>query len=208
MAGTPTQLWSTGPALIYAGPITVSAGGVLFVGTCKVKPVIEVDFLFKPVSADVGGDAPLDRMYVGKRGQLRLDLNRFSYPVVQALCNVPNTALALANVPNPGSPGVDNPGDVGTLVVTEQQTYVLYVVFPYYLKPAYGGGQPTGMVPGYRFPFCSTNKESIHPGTDEHHKTLIVDATRGMINPGFTNVYGSGQMMLYDYGVQGLPPPV
>ncbi len=201
-----TQLWSTGPALIYVGVAGNPAAGAGFVGTCETKPTIDIDFLFKPVMNDVGGDVSMDEMYVGMQGMVTLDLNKFNYGLAESLATLPNIAGALA-----GAVGVvagrNDPGDIGSLMLTENLAFVLFIRFPYAAKAAYGAGSAGGpMVPGYRFPACKPNKESIASGTTPHNKRFIIDCKRSF-DPSVNNTYGNGRFILYDTAVAGLPAP-
>ncbi len=204
-----TQLWSTGPALIYIGTPGDSAGTAGFVGTCETKPQIDIDFLFKPVMNDLGGDVSMDEMFVGMQGMVTIDLNKFNYFVAEALATLPNTAGALNGTAGVVS-GRNDPGDIGSLMFTEGLGFVLFILFPYAIKAAYGGGNgpPTGagMVRGYRFPACKVNKQSIASGTTPHNKRFIIDCKRSF-DPTVVNTYGAGRFILYDSAVAGLPTP-
>ena len=202
------SLWATGPAFIYAAPPTYSIGSALFVGTCEQKPTFDVDFLFAPLMNDVAGDESMDEMYVGQRGTGSFSFGRFNYNVAEALANA-NPAAALAVAAGGGVSargGLSVPGDIGSLMLTEGRNFVLYVVFPYYVKPAMGAGAPAGMVPGYRFPGCMVSKHSPKMGTQPHSKTMIVNMKR-IFDPTVTNAYGYGGFLLYDYSIAGLPAP-
>jgi hypothetical protein len=220
-----SQLWSTGPAYFYAAPspgVYTTGGAPLFIGTVETKPIIDVDDEWTPVRNDIGGSVPIDKLFDGQSGMVTCDFNRFNYGVMQALCTVPNTAAALGFgrlPPNAFAPGFNQAGDVGTLAVTEGQVFALIIVFPYWQKPAYGGGggpAAGGMVPGYRFWGAETNKESIHGGTDAHRKRLIFDCQRvpytgGVAGaPAPNNLYGTVGFALYDNAITAwgtLPNP-
>ncbi len=206
MAATGTQPWTTGPALVYANGMGLSNGSAFFVGTCREKPIIDVDFEYEPVRNDLAGAKPADMMYLGRSAQVTCDLTEFNYPVVQALCSPPNFSLAIAalTVPTVGQAGQfgwDNPGDLGTLMITEQNAFVLYVVFPYFAShPAMAG-----MVPGYRFLAAMTNKESIvGAGTETHTKRLIFDCERVLDKTVVISGF-AGRWTLYDFAIAGLP---
>ncbi len=204
-----TQLWSTGPALIYVGGPSTAPGSAFFVGTCETKPAIDINFAFKPVMNDLAGDVSMDEMFVGMDGMVTIDLNKFNYPTAEALATLPNTAGALTGAPTSAA-GINIPGDIGSLMFTEGLGFILYIRFPYALKPAYGSGVGppvgNGMVPGYRFPACKVNKESIASGTTPHNKRFIIDCKRAF-DPSVQNNYGYGKFTCFDTAVSGLPNP-
>ncbi len=209
-----TQLWSTGPALFYVAPMRISSGqstlaqavAPRFLGTCDEKPQIEVEREYSPVYNDEAGGRPADRMYEGQSAMTVADFDKFDYTVMNYLeaASAPGGALSLGVAP---LAGVDYPGDVGTLMATEQTGFALYVYFPYAAKSSYG---PNGMVPGYYFPFTVVSRDSIASGTVAHKRRLVLEHER-VRDGNYSNPYGFGRWILYLHDAAlftGLPNPV
>lgn len=205
------QLWTTGPALIYAG-FNANPGSAIFVGTCEARPQIDVEYHYYEVKNDLAGLVPADKGKAGKRARVVCPFTRFNENVVAALDNDnPNSALAALGVPAGGAArGATVPGDVGGLMGTEGQNVYLYVFFPYFAKAAYGAGAGTGvsaaMPPGYRFPFATLDREGLDVGAEARRTTQAFDCLP-LLSIGSANSFGTTYSTLYDFVLAGLPSP-
>ncbi len=119
--------YTTGPALLYVG-LPAESFTPRFLGTAESAPQIEHVKGFLPVMNDLAGQVySFDDMYEGKEGFVRADLTRFNWPIYHVL----------ANTTESDDEGTDDPGDIGSLMVTEDLCPVVWVRFPYNpLKPA------------------------------------------------------------------------
>jgi hypothetical protein len=88
--------------------------------------------------------------------------------------------------------GTSIPGDIGTIMVTENACHVLIVTFPYSAKPAY-----SGQVGGYLFPATILEGNTLRKiGTLARTGRLVWHAIR-TLDMTVTNLYGTGAMTCY-----------
>lgn len=140
------QLYSTGPALFYVGKAG-NATSALFLGTCQESPEIDSRPLYKEVINSIGGSQKFDKSYQGDIVTISGLFNRYNETVVQALEGRPNVFGGSLE-------GITQPGEVGTLMLTEGAMFDLWIKFPYAAKPAFSP-LTSGMLPGYHFPGCT-----------------------------------------------------
>jgi hypothetical protein len=218
-----SQLWCPGDCRIYLGfvtpgypsqstsnsvPASVNNANAKFLGWCEEAPEIDVQQKWVPVFTDVGGNqVPTDKSWQREIGFIGMSLSQFNrFPYYSATYQ-PRPATSLAGVDNPAFRGLASPGDVGTLMLTEGQAIVIYVQFPYAVKPAMGGGAgpPAGMEQGYRF-FAGT-LEGFDPGPTGTKPQIVTMAWEclGYQFLGNANAYGSVYYQLYDGNLSGLP---
>jgi hypothetical protein len=135
------QLYSTGPALIYA-----DLNGPVFVGTCQRAPGISVRPHWTDVQNDLGGTVAFDVLYESQEAMVTGVINRYSETLYQIMADRASNVL-------PPVPGSNSSGEIGSLMLTEGLTYELWVVFPYSTKVFYSNPAPGfGAMPqGYHF---------------------------------------------------------
>jgi hypothetical protein len=182
------QLYSTGPAHWW---VSLQNSPLLYLGTCEKKPKIVVRPSWSPAYNDLGGQKiPFDMSYQGTEGISLLNLTRFNEPVYQLLATRPSASTKIAS-------GINVPGDIGTLLLTEGLAWTVYVYFPYAAKLAYKSG---GMVPGYRFPASYLEgPDEFEPSTDPINRTLIFHHLRAF-DP------KTGIFDCYDFLLPTMPP--
>jgi hypothetical protein len=116
------QLYSTGPVLIYA--LFPGDTAPVFVGTGRAAPGIEIRPAFEDVHNDLGGSrVPIDRIRESQDGLVTAEMNRYSESFLQRMAD--------RSLSTPGVPGIDTSGEIGSLLLLEGQTFVLWTVFPY-----------------------------------------------------------------------------
>lgn len=188
------QLYTTGPAHIYVGPLT----SPIYLGTCEESPDLELVAVEKDVFNTLGGvGIPFDKAYQGEIGLITAQLNRFNAPVYQTIANRPRTFQATT------LPGTNTAGDVGSLMLQEGLAYACWLLFTFGAngpapKPAMIAG---GMVPGYRFfaTYLLGPNRLRNLGTVPKKLILTLGALR-VFNPALQT------FSLYDNNVAGLPP--
>jgi hypothetical protein len=123
-------------------------GSPVFLGTCENGVTIRAIPEYENVMNDFGGTRkPFDRIYEGEDALSVGILTRWNEPVYRALESIPNFG---------GVPGVNQPGDIGTMMITEGYAYTVWLEFLFssgragYTKAAWVAG---GFPAGYRFPF-------------------------------------------------------
>ena len=188
------QLYTTGPAHFYTGPITAPA----YLGTCEESPEIDLIAIERDVQNSLGGvGVPFDKAYQGEMGMITCVLNRYNEAVYQTLATRPRTFQG-------GTPGTNTAGDIGSLMLQEGLAFSTWILFTfgangYAPKPAMNG--PNGIVPGYRFfatMLLGPNRQR-NMGTTPKKLVLTIGALR-VFNPALQT------FSLYDWNVAGLPP--
>lgn len=187
------QTYVSGPVPIW---ISDQSGLPQFFGHCERMPNIKWRPNYSEVFVDIGGvKVPFDTVKQGSDAMVSLDMIRFNYPVYN------NLSLMTCNEGTV-------PGDLGTLMVYEQDTsqvasIELWLPFPYVAKPAMGT-----MSPGYHFlaAMC-INDDLDQMGTVPLKKRIIFHCLR-QFDPFFTNDFGAGSFDLFDddmSAIAGLP---
>lgn len=134
--------WVTGPVDIFVG--LGSGGGPLFLGHDERMLAPMIRPYYSPHYSSLGGEhIPMDMTYDGQDAMVSVNLTRFNEAVYLALASRAPGSRASPVV----APGVDLPGDLGSLVILEGVAFQLWLRFPYSAKPAMAG-----MPAGYRFP--------------------------------------------------------
>jgi hypothetical protein len=180
------QAFTTGPALFFVNPnvqgqVAVSPGlgtasPPIFLGTSEQAPKIELHDEWEPIFNDLSGKVPYDMSYQGEMAHTFASLTRWNEPVLAVIQK--RTRLG-ANIR-----GLDQIGDIGSLMLTQGQAYTLWVVFPFVTNPAFSTG---GMPAGYRFPASYLKGPDDMPIGTRARKVGIIweslrayDPTRGL----------------------------
>ena len=188
-------LYTAGPTHVYVGLQNCSPGQALYLGTCEEAPVIEVTPEYRPVRNDIGGETPFDLSFQGESAVTQGDFNRLNRSAYNGLAARPRSLQAGS------TPGLNAPGDVGSLVLTEGDGISLFLLFAFGAngaspKPAYIAN---GLPPGYRFPVSVLfGPDRITTGTRPQKYSLLFRSIR-LWSP-LTQSF-----LLYDFGVAGLP---
>lgn len=165
-----SQGYVPGPALLYLagyknqvyGSTPPQEGAPSFLGTCEVTPkVIERPHL-QPWFNSLRGKLPSDHIYHGTDALVVADVNRHNASVMAEL-----KKGVRAFQGSPVQQGTDLATDVGSMMVHERRTHILYVYFPYSTKPQYAG-----MRSGYRFLFAQlmgpNEHDNLGPEPEKH----------------------------------------
>lgn len=179
--------------------------GWVFVGTAKTKPRISIRRSIKPIQNDIGGDAPFDLLSSGQEAIISADINRMS---LTAYFGMAQNALPGLIAPPATFAGIETPGLVGTLLVTEGQAFQLAVVFPYAAKLAYQNVANGALIGGYIFAAATLESpDDIDPGTQDMTIHMIWHAVR-VHAPASQAGINTFTSILYTVGVPaGLPAP-
>lgn len=189
------QLWTTGPAHWFVSPPAPTVASMLsaaaYLGTCEEPPDIDKRPAWEPVFNQLGGTkVPFDQLFEGEDALIDATVNRFNMPPQIALDDYVRTPGILAG--GAATPGVSEPGDIGTLMLTESRCHVLIVVFPYTAKAAYAGQEA-----GYLFPSVLLEGNTVRRvGTVARAARLVWHAIR-TLDMTVTNAYGAGSLTCY-----------
>lgn len=177
-----------GPAQIFVG----TPAAPLFLGYSKSGVSFSKEYGWVPYHCDLGGAIPMDWSYQGTGAVISFTLVRWDPVVLAGLEDVVN------KLGSGSSPGVDVPGEIGTLMGYEDQAWSLWVVFPYQRSLPYAT-HPAG----YRFPYVIPEREGLpEQGSKPSEVSLSLRAIRRLfIGPQYTNTFGSGAFVLYDNDV-------
>lgn len=144
-------------------------------------------------------------MYSGQDAIVVADINRMSLIAYYAMASCP---APVQTVPAATGAGIDIPGETGTLLVTEGQTFQLAMVFPYSAKLAYQNIANGALPGGYIFAAATLESpDDIDPGTQDLTIHMIWHATRTFV-PASANGINTFTSTLYTVGIpSGLPAP-
>jgi hypothetical protein len=222
------QLWTTGPAFLYVGINGLTNRGPVFVGTDEDGPTIEIGPRYQEVKNDIGGDEAMDDSYQGRSATIDYNLNRWEEVAIAALEQTNPFSNSLR--------GTDDPGDVGSLMITEGKAFSLWVVFPYAVTSpiaAIAKAAMLGMPAGYHFyATILTTDNHTRLGTKPRRLRFGFKARRlykqwnqysqgGLVGtaastftqnlfsfPGGLNAAAApGSFVLYDHSMTGIPLP-
>jgi hypothetical protein len=193
------QLYASGPVDCWTG---VGAGGApLFLGHGERAPRIQVHRQYKPVHTDLGGEVPHDKGFGGEWGVVSIVLDRYNESTLRIIEDV-----ATVGTPGAAVRGLNNPGEIGSLMLTEGLTYPLWLRFPFSAKPAYSGGSGGPMPAGYRFlaAHLGSPDDLFDLGPPNARKVGLVFECMRAFDVTVVNSYGVGQFLLYDHALNAI----
>src|ERR1700733_6198166 len=153
---------------------------------------IQYENRFVPFNVDLGGDVEADQSHQGRTAIITATLSRWDDAIYQTFIACP-VGVTL---------GIDDPGNIGTLMTTEGECMQLILPFPYQAKTAYAA-----QVAGTRFFACRINQDNWKQlGTKPRLLSLSWKALRVFI-PGISNAFGYGRWQMFDTTISGLPAP-
>jgi hypothetical protein len=197
------QLYVSGPCALHVSPPNSIGGTPLFLGHGVTAPTINIEAVTVPVKCDVGGAAEFERIYSGEVARVQVDLVRYNFTVLMGIQARARTSLFPASVG-----GIDEPGMLGSLMISEGACYQLYVTFLSAFKPqfniAMGLNSGGPMLRGYHFYNATLDPERVTPGSANPLSWTCLrlfdpsaPAVQGVGGP-----VGFGKFTLYDQLVQ------
>lgn len=195
------QPYNTGPVALFAG--VGSGNSPLFLGHGERGPRIQVRPKFSPVYCDLGGSVEIDTIYDGIDAIVSVTLTRFNHGVLRTCMD---RGVAFSAVSS-GLEFIDDPGEMGTLMATENRTFQLWLLFPHAAKGAMAGtGTGNALPRGFRF------TSSYMLGPDDHevgnstpYKVHCVFHCLRELDMSLNNGLGQGRWTLADRNMAGLP---
>lgn len=163
------RLHSTGPVSVFVASFAemVHYGYRLpdrnawdILGHGERAPSIDIRPVYKPIQADIGGDAPFDSVYSGATGYVSLELVHFDWQVVQFLMQFSSHSENTRGFTHPII-NTEYPGDVGTMTMLEGGWYV----FLRFNKKGGMWGRQGNMPMGYLFHCAILDPASVIVGT-------------------------------------------
>lgn len=191
------QQFVTGPVDIFVN--YGSLGGVvtppLYLGYSERGPRMQVRPQYSSTYVDVGGQKiPFDSCYDGQDAIVSADMSRWNEDVYAAI------AIKSGASGNNSPAGIDDPGDIGTLMMHEGAAITVWLRFTHAAKLAY-----STMPAGYRFPIAMLqNDDHNELGTKPRKISLVFHCLREF-DVTITNAYGAGRFTLFDHDMTGLP---
>lgn len=181
------QLYATGPVYVFCAVDT--GGGLLYLGTGERAPRISITPAYRDVQCDLGGEAPFDTMYSGNSGRVTVTLMRYNEAVLR---KIEDYAASLHLIR-----GQEDPGEIGSLMLTEGLAYQLVLVFPYATKTAFAD-----MPAGYNFLAAYVRgPDDIESGTSNPKKVQITWQCLRKFDITNQNNFGAGSFKLYDHNI-------
>jgi hypothetical protein len=195
------QPYASGPVDVWCG---VGAGGApLFLGHGERAPRIQIVRRYKEVTNDLGGDmVPFDKGYAGETGVVTVTLSRWNESTLAIIQDVATTLTGLG-----AARGLNGPGEVGTLMVTEGVAYKLWLRFPFSAKAAYANAASGAQPAGYRFlaAFLEGPDDLFDLGPPNARKVGLQFTCMRAFDPAVSNAFGTGLFALYDHSMIALP---
>jgi len=189
----PVQHYSTGPVMLFVqfrqGQLN---GQPAFLGWGETAPDIEERPEWEPVmSDDVGSKIPSDIIWQGSHAYVSVDMTKRDEEII---LNLKARPYFLNSVP-----GLDVFGERGSLLITENLSFIFYCLFTYNGKPVYGqNGQPDG----YRFPYTWVEGPDVHGvGMKVNKRHLVFHSIQGPQSKG--NPFNH---LVYDHDMSALAP--
>jgi hypothetical protein len=189
------QQYVTGPCSIFVDTGSISGTTPpLFLGHSERGPRIQIRPQFSMTYVDLGGQkVPFDAVYDGEDAIVSADLTRWNEDVY--------TALAIkSGVSGNANRGLDEPGDIGTLMVYEGAATQLWLKFPYSAKASM-----ITMPDGYRFVAAILQTDDLPELGTKARKISLVWHCMRRFDPEVTNETGQGSFTLFDHDMTGLP---
>jgi hypothetical protein len=160
------QVFCSGPVAVYTGISTPT-----LLGYGEKAPRISQKRHFKPVFNDLGGSmVPFDVTYQSQEAFVTVRLTWWNY------------AALLDELTPINEEGVDQDGDIGTLMILEGFCTQLWLNFP----NSGGGGAMPGMPAAIHFPAAVLESGDDQPGTDAEYYDLSWHCLRKYSSDGKT----------------------
>lgn len=191
-AAAATQGSATSTTGGTAGALAVAlarlAATPTFLGTGETGPTVRKRRHYAPVMNDLAGPVvPFDKIRGGQDAIVSVSLTRWNPPVYRSIASVSASGL----------PGFETSADRGTLMMTEGQSFVLYLRYPFFDSHPAMAAQ--GMIPGYRFFNAMLDGEDDEETGTRANKEHLTFYCGGLWDTP-TNSWS-----LYDHNVAGVP---
>lgn len=181
-----SQCYSTGTAFC-----SVKLDGIsYFLGTPERPADIDIRPYYEDVINDLaGGLCPFDMMFVGQDALITFDLTAWNAPVLEMLKNFGSPGLA-------GAAGTDAQYDRGSLMLTENKAWQLFIGYPRSALPSM-----STLPSGYRFVACFLQgPHKMTPGLKPYKERCVIRALSAY-NP------DQKKFGLYDHEMSGAAEP-
>lgn len=195
------QAYVRGPVHLYVG--TGSSFTPTYLGTSERAPRLSRKRGFDRVMNDLAGSQlAYDYLLEGVEAFVTLKLTRWNQNTLNAIWDpVSNLGGGAA----PGNWMFSNPGEIGTLLVTEGVAFPLWVVYSFgsagpATKVAMNNATNGAIPPGFHLLNCFIEDDSSEGGTDPASEPITFHAVRSL-----TSAIGS--FSLGDTNLVGLPTP-
>jgi hypothetical protein len=197
------QPYISGPVSLWIRHSALGTGTPVFLGHGERAPQIQHSVRLEDFVCDISGSMPLDACYAGMMAHISVTLVRYNMIVLQLI-----EARARSSTFPVSLPGIDLPGQIGTLVVIEQATYELWLRHDGAAKP-FMQNPANGVMPlGYHYFAATLDTESLQGGSVTPFKATLPWKCYRVPDFKVTNLYGTGAWQLFDYdmsAVAGLP---
>lgn len=182
---TPVTIWVNLQTATKAGG--VNGNSPVFLGTGETAPDIEIRTQWEPLMNDLGGSkVPFDYLCEGEEAIVSVELTRWNEKVLKAIQARPHAS---------GGPrGTQNYLDIGSLMLTENLAYTMWLYFPFSQKAAFQNAANGAMPEGYRFPATFLEGPDVRRvGTKANKVRCIFHCIRY-----FTFTNGVSKFVLFD----------
>ncbi len=191
-------IYVTGPCAIFTG--SSANNSPVFLGHAERGVAINIRPQWRPAYSDLGGSVPFDMLYEGEDALVNADVSRYNESEYRRLADRATTFAG-----GTSERGINDPGEIGSLMLTESIAYSLWIRFPYATKAVMQAQQ---MPAGYRFKAAYLQGPDALQGlgTQGPRKVNMVFHCLRDFDVSVTNTFGQGQFILYDHDMTGVPP--
>lgn len=181
-----SQPYSTGPCFCSVNP---GRDRAFYLGTPERPADMDLRPYYEDCMNDLAGSKiQFDIMYVGQDAMITFDLTVWNADTLEA-CK----SFALPGI---GTPGTDAALDRGTLMLTEERSYELWIDYPRSLLPAM-----STLVRGYHFfNVYLMGPHKMNPGVKPYKERCIFHAL-GKYD------FGTRRFSVYDHDMDGQATP-
>jgi hypothetical protein len=190
------QPYVSGGVSIFVG-VASTSGGPVFLGHGERAPRPRVHRHYVPYFSDLGGSrVPFDVAHAGESGSVSVVLDRWNESVLRVIEDAATTGRA----GNLGVRGTNDPGEMGTLMVSEGVAYPLWLRYEFAGRPTMNIGANGVMRKGWHF--LAAFLDQVDDFEDlglQPHKVLLTWTCLRLFDPtAASTTSGYGKFALYD----------
>lgn len=191
------QPYVPGPVDLWLG---IGAGGApVFFGHCEKGFDLQKRPRWGELICDLAGSVPMDEYFEGADALLSGTLIRYNETTYRSITDFSAPRLAVS------IPGLELPGDIGALAISEECTYMGWLRHPYSVKLVFNDPISGAMVPGYRMMAMRLERDSIPDLGPRPKKLPLTWRCLRVFDFNYRDNLGQGRFILYDHDLTALP---
>lgn len=186
-----SQLYSTGPVSVFVG---LYGQTPQFLGYGERAPEIDIIPSFVPFFSDSGGpEVPAELLLAGQSGRVTVDLNKMNMKTLRVIQTRGRGRNFTAT-----DPGLDDAGQIGTPMLTNNCSCKLYLRFDRSGVATYNNFLSGAIPRGYRFFAAILDPETVLPSSTTALKQCLAWKCLRAWDPTIKTPFGRGTRRLFD----------